>query len=144
MTTIAESTQGLINARPLGRFSRFLRGTTEFVVLVLVVLCPWFIGGRPPFAEFLLSAGVALLLLLWAMYSISVGYVRFPSCTITLFLTGLFLFGVVQIVPLPTGVLGVISPTTSELYQQLLPTVREELPNGIEAPPSNFPSGSTI
>ena len=51
-------------------------------------------------------------------------------CPVVVCLAGLFLFGVLQLVPLPHGVLSRLSPATVRLCDKLLPAQRETLPEG--------------
>src|SRR5262249_48330238 len=123
---------------------RRLRGVMEALVLLLVCLSPWAFGAVEPLHEFLLYAGIAVLLTLWAAVMLLEGRLTWKQSPVALCLAGLFLLAAWQLTPLPGGVLTTISPATAQLYQQLLPAQAEVLPPGVERGPSPFPPGSTL
>jgi O-antigen ligase/tetratricopeptide (TPR) repeat protein len=122
----------------------FLRGAIEVLVLALVCLSPWVLGAVEPGAEFCLFAGVALLLLLWAVRLLVEGPFPWQHCPVALGLAGLVLFGLVQLTPLPAPVLRCLSPRAARLGEDLLPATPEVLPFGEGTVASVFPAGSTL
>src|SRR5438270_774412 len=103
-------------AGPRHRAAAAVRGILEAVVLTLVCAAPWALGAVHPAFEGLLYAGVALVLLLWAASALLEGRLRWRRCPVTVCLAGLFLLGVLQLTPLPRGVLARLSPAAVGLY----------------------------
>src|SRR5947208_2066658 len=77
-----------------------LRGVMEALVLLLVCAAPWPYGSVHPGFEFLLLAGVGLLLLLWGARMVLEGRLVWKKCPVLLCLAGLFVLGVWQVIPL--------------------------------------------
>jgi hypothetical protein len=102
----------------------------EVLVLGMVCASPWVFGAVSPGAMFLLYAGVALLLLLWAARMLLEGEWSWKRCPLDWCLAGLVLLSLVQLTPLPRFILGWLSPGTASLMQQLLPSEGEVLPDG--------------
>jgi O-antigen ligase len=123
---------------------RRVRGAMEALVLLLVCLTPWAFGAVEPLFEFLLYAGVALLLVGWAAVMLLEGRLTWKKSSVALCLAGLFLLAVWQVTPLPRDLLGTLSPATERLYERLLPEQAEVLPSGEERGPIPFPPGSTL
>ena len=119
---------------------RIVRDAMEGLILLLVCLTPWAFGCVHPGFEFLLDAGLALLLLLWAANMLLSGTRPWQFCPVTLCLAGLLLLGLWQLAPLSRPVLGWVSPGTATWYERLLPAVPEELLDGNQ--PTS--AGSTI
>src|SRR4051794_12417698 len=120
-----------------------LRGGMEVVVLALAVLTPWAFGGVDPVFELAIAAGVALLLALWAALAIASGRFTIVRCPVSLMLTLIVAVGVLQLVPLPAGLLGWISPGAGELRDQLYPAQPEQLTPTETAPgPPAWPTVS--
>src|SRR5262249_35218026 len=94
--------------------------------------------------EFLLYAGVAALLVLWAAVMLLQGRFTWKKSSVALCLAGLVLLAVWQLTPLPRNVLATLSPATERLYDQLLPADAEVLPSGEDTAPPPFPPGSTL
>jgi O-antigen ligase/tetratricopeptide (TPR) repeat protein len=123
---------------------RLVRGVMEALVLLLVCLSPWAFGAVEPFLEFLLYAGVAALMVLWAAVMLLQGRFTWQKSSVALCLAGLFLLAVWQLTPLPRNVLAALSPATARLYEQFLPAEAEVLPSGEDTAPVPFPPGSTL
>ncbi|HEX5269840.1 MAG TPA: hypothetical protein VFW33_05100, partial [Gemmataceae bacterium] len=102
------------------RAAAVVGGLMECVVLVLVCGAPWAFGAVHPAFEALLYAGVAALLLLWALRTLLEGRLRWVYCPVAACLAALFLFGAAQVVPLSHGLLARLSPATASLYAELL------------------------
>jgi O-antigen ligase/tetratricopeptide (TPR) repeat protein len=126
------------------RATRVVRGVMEAVLLALVCLSPWVYGAVHPAFTFLLYAGVALLLLLWAVRLLLDGELTWKKCPVALCLAGLFLSAGWQLTPLPPGVLARLASGTAELYQKLLPATPEVLPFGEKRDAVTPPPGSTL
>src|SRR5437868_5587259 len=91
------------------RLSRVLRWGMEGVILLMVALAPWALGSVDPVFEFALDAGIALLLVLWAAKVAVDGQFVWVRCPVTLCLAGLFLWGALQLVPLPDAILSTVA-----------------------------------
>jgi O-antigen ligase/tetratricopeptide (TPR) repeat protein len=120
-----------------------LRGM-EGVLLLLVILSPWCYGAVHPGFEFLLDAGIGVLLLLWAVRMLLEGQLTWKKSPVAVCLAGLFLLGIWQVTPLPRSWLAPLSPATARLYDQLLPAEPEVLSAGVERPSASAPPGSTL
>jgi O-antigen ligase/tetratricopeptide (TPR) repeat protein len=126
------------------RADKWLRAGMEILVLAMVCLAPWGFGAVEPGFEFLLYAGIALLLILWGARIVLEWRFCWKKCPVALCLAGLFLSGVGQIVPLPRSWLDRLCPATARVYDQLLPAQPEVLPLGEARATIQPPPGSTI
>ncbi len=120
-------------AEPTGSGSRrtaagYVGITIEAVVLALVCLAPWGFGATTPKSIFLLSVGVAALLILWGMRALLAGTLVWHKCPVAGCLALMILIGVWQVLPLPGALLRRVSPATARMYDQLLPA-RPERPS---------------
>jgi O-antigen ligase/tetratricopeptide (TPR) repeat protein len=118
-----------------------LQITMEAVLLIMILFSPWAYGSEPAGFEFLLDAGVSLLVVLWGFRMLLEGELAWKKCSVTLCLAGLFLLGAWQLTPLDHGLLSTISPATERLYERLLPATSEQLalgePNHVIPPASS-------
>src|SRR5262245_29768926 len=105
--------------RPL--FPRALRGTSEAVLLALIVLSPWAFGAVHPLAVLGLFAGLALCLLLWAAALLAEGRPPLTVCPVALCLALMVLLGVCQVVPLADSALSAVAPSNAAWWTALLP-----------------------
>ncbi len=129
-------------ARPAA--ARVVRALMEGLVLLLVCLAPWAFGAAEPSGEFCLYAGIAALLGLWAARLLLEGRVHWHRAGVALCLAGVFLIGVVQVLPLSPRALAWLSPSTARLYAELLPAEREQVGPGEPPPPEASRPGRTI
>ncbi len=123
---------------------RILYPVIEGVVLLLVVLSPWAFGSVHPLFEFVLFAGVALVMTLWGLAMLLNGRVAWKRCPVALGLAGLVLFGALQLLPLPPQLLQMLSPETAATCARLLPAQREQLTPSDAAPDSTMPAGRCL
>lgn len=121
-----------------------LRIVVEALVLALVCLSPWAFGSVDAPYEFFLRAGIAALLLLWAIRAVLAGRFAWKTDGVILCLGALGLFGIGQLISLPRPVLAWLSPGTVYLYDQFLPAVPERLPMGEDRPQPRMAAGSSI
>src|SRR5438067_11465026 len=110
-----------------------LRGVAEAVLLALVTFAPWPFASAEPVWECVLTAGVAVLVLLWAVDSALAGRWAIRPDAAAGCLAGLILLSALQLVPLPERVVGAVSPAAVELHHFLRPERAEVLPG--EQPP---------
>ena len=82
------------------RVGRGLRVAMEVVLLALVAASPWMYGAVHPLSEFVLLAGISLLLWLWALRFLVDGQVTWRHCPVLLCLAGLFLLALWQMASL--------------------------------------------
>jgi O-antigen ligase/tetratricopeptide (TPR) repeat protein len=99
----------------------------EAVLLALICWSPWAYGSVHPGFEFLLDAGIAVLLALWAVRMLLEGQITWKKSTVAICLAVLFLLGIWQATPLPRPILAWLSPGTARCYDQLLPQQPERL-----------------
>ncbi len=121
-----------------------LRVTMECVVVALVCLAPWALGAVHAAFEALLYAGIGLLLILWALRVLLDRTLTWRRCPVAAALAGLFLFGVIQLVPLPHALLTRLSPTTTRLCADLIPAEREQLATSGAIPVVNLAAGERL
>jgi O-antigen ligase/tetratricopeptide (TPR) repeat protein len=117
-------------------------------LIPLIVLTPWLCPQRciypntipwgNNFTEVGLQLVFSLLLLgllsVWACTAIYTRRFELRKCPVTLTLAGLFLVGIVQLIPLPRDVLAAVAPNTVELRDRLMPGQAEELPTANPEP----------
>lgn len=124
------------------RWGVLLARGCEGVVLLLICLAPWAFGAVHLYFEFWLVVGVAVVLGLWAMRVLVLGQFTWQRCPVALCLAGLFLLAVVQILPLPLGLLGILAPGAQR--EALFPEQPEELPDGAAWQPTTLSARDTI
>ncbi len=108
----------------------FFSFAMEAVLLGMVSLSPWALGSVDPSAQSWLLAGVALLLILWSLRMLVEWRVSWKTCPVGICISATVLLMAMQLVPLPSSLLGSISPGTSRIYSQLLPLDAEVLQQG--------------
>lgn len=122
---------------PDSPIARALRRGGEGVLLLLAVGPPWAYAALQPKWEFAIAVGVAVLLMLWAGYAVLTRRFRVRADVVAVSLAGLVSWSAVQLVPLPLGVVRVISPGAAAVHETFRPGVRETLPGeGVGQPRS--------
>ena len=90
-----------------------------------------------------LNVGLGLVLALWAARLVVTRRLIFRADAALVALGGLALLSALQLIPIPAGALGLLSPNTLEVNTRLRPDVRERLPgeDGPDVPrPGAFPA----
>jgi O-antigen ligase/tetratricopeptide (TPR) repeat protein len=121
-----------------------VRRSMEAVVLAMVCLSPWAFGAVEPEHEFLLAAGIAVVMLLWGARMLLEGQLSWRKCPVAVCLAAWVFLGLWQVTPLSRDLLSRISPVTARMYDRLLPAQSEVLPFGEAAGVSTPPAGSTL
>jgi O-antigen ligase len=103
------------------------------VLLALATLSAWPFGGADYFWEYVLAAVVALLAGLWAAHAVVTRRFRFQPDLVSVGLAGMVLVSVLQLVPLPLGVVRVLAPGRAALHDALVPARPELLPGEPDA-----------
>ena len=133
------------SSSPPSAYVPYVVTAMEAVLLALVCLSPWPYGSVHPGFEFLLNAGIAVLLALWAVRMLLEGQLTWKKSGVALCLAGLFIIGVWQRTSLPPSVLSwLYSGARSRCYEQLLPQQPEILPNHLTLSAGMTAPGSTI
>ena len=91
------------------------------LLITLIVASPLAMGAVAPWARSAVFSVSLALLLLWGLQAALRGQLRIVRSWIWLFVAAFFAIALVQIIPLPRGALGVISPATIETYGRVLP-----------------------
>jgi S1-C subfamily serine protease len=123
-----------LSLSPPARSVIVTRAVMEAVVLALVVVTPWAMGGVEPLAQLVLALGISLLLVLWLAVTVASGQFKWPACSVALCIAGITLLGFLQLIPMPTAVHRVLSPASLDLRQTLLPHQPELLTSDQVAP----------
>lgn len=110
----------------------------EGIVLLMVVLAPWFFGAVDPIFEYALFAGIALICVLWGVRSVVEQHFLWFSCPVALCLGLMFFIGIFQLVPMPSALLHVASPAAASLNSDLRPIQLEIITEG-EPPTARSP-----
>jgi tetratricopeptide (TPR) repeat protein len=105
-----------------------LRAAAEAMLLALVLVSPWPFGSVEPGWQFVLYAGLAVVTALWVAHTVVTRRLTVRPDAVSACLLGLILLTALQLVPLPVGVVGVISPARAEQHRTLRPEVGEVLP----------------
>ena len=121
-----------------------MQWATEIVVLALVCLSPWPFASVEPEHVFLLDVGVATLMVLWGAAMLLEGKLAWRRSPVLGCLAALVVLGLWQIMLLPEGLLGGISPATARLYHKILPAEPEVLPFGEPRDDPSPTAGSTL
>ena len=119
--------KSLGSIRLLTRSTAAARRAGEFILFALVAGSPWLLAGAEPAFEFVITAGVALLLAVWALHTSLVGRLTLKFDALTLPLAGLAFYATIQLVPLPESVVGVVSPQRLAWHRDLIPAEHELL-----------------
>ncbi len=109
------------------RLASMLGRWIEIIVLVMVAVSPWLFGGVEPIQEWWLFTGLVLALILWGLRILLEGAVVWRPCRVALCTAAIIYVGFCQILPLPTKILGVVSPGTQRTLEFLLPEQPEAL-----------------
>src|SRR5688572_27659068 len=121
-----------------------LRRLLEALVLLLVGVAPWLLAGAEPVCEFLLNVGLLLVLALASGVALLERGYRWAHCPLLLILSLLVVFCLIQLLPLPRGMLSWLAPGTARLYTELLPTQAEVLPQGQAVDQFWPPAGTSL
>ena len=121
---------------------RILRAAIEGILLLMVFAAPWGLGGTHP--KFLLALNVCtgLVLVIWAARAIVTFSLPFRTDSVLFAVCGLALLTALQLLPIPTSALGVVSQNTVETNVRLRPEIGEHLPGEAEVTnprPTSFP-----
>lgn len=116
----------------------------ECVLILMVAVSPWIFGMVQPRFEFWLTVGVSCLVILWGLKSVLTWNVKIANCPITIVLVAMFLFGMIQLIPLPGNLLNTIAPGTAGLYDDLLPEKREVISGSETTLVEQRPVGTTL
>lgn len=119
-----------------------IRLAGETVLLFLVAWAPWPFASVEPAWETVLVGGTVILAALWCAHGFFSGQLNIRPDAITACLVALILLTAIQLVPLPESVIGILSPTSLQLYQQLLPEKQELLPGEVNS--ASRPSWLTL
>jgi O-antigen ligase len=105
--------------------AKLLTAAMEGIVLFLVLFAAWPFGSVHAYFQWVMLAGVGVLLGCWAARAILVGRLLWVACPVTVALAALCLLAIVQVLPLDAGWIGRLSPATAQLYDFLLPAPAE-------------------
>ncbi len=114
--------------------ARWLRTGGEGLLVSLATLSAWPFASVEPFWEHLLTVGVGLLVALWTAHAVLTRRFTFRFDLVSLALAGLLLLTAVQLVPLPLGVVKVVSPGRAEWHESFIPERLERLPGEPDTP----------
>ncbi len=108
--------------------AQIIRAAGQFLLFGLVALTPWPFGSAGHEWEWVPAVGVLTLVGVWAAYIIVTNRFTYHFDAVTFCLMGLVTFTAVQLVPLPIALVRIVSPTTAEWHESLLPASPELLP----------------
>ncbi len=117
------------------RIGRFLRGSIEAILLILVVFAPWAFGSVHPLALAILYSGIGICLLLWCIILLIEGA---PTvlCPVAVTIALMVLLGLWQVTPLPESVLSVLAPGSARQWAFLVPQQPEVIEGHAGANPA--------
>lgn len=121
-----------------------LDGAMEGIILLILVVMPWLLGGTQANHIQLAASGIALVLLLWAIKQVVRWKLTLHFCWVSITLVILFLVSSLYLVPLPRSALQSISSETAKLYEALLPAQQEQPMIRDRQETLPFPTGSTL
>jgi O-antigen ligase/tetratricopeptide (TPR) repeat protein len=98
----------------------------EGTVLLMAAAAPWMFGSVHPLSELLLTAGLAVILLFWAVRLAATGGPLWSPGLVGIGLGLLCVLAMVQLMPLSDGMLRAMAPGTAGLYDQLQPATSAE------------------
>ena len=107
--------------------TRILRMIGEAVLYFILVFSPWAYGGVDPEWQLAIAAMVGLLTLLWLARCACYRRLTIRPDGVTLGLGGLLCLTAFQLVPLPIGIVSILSPARAEAYRALVPETLERI-----------------
>lgn len=107
--------------------TRILRLIGEAVLYFILVLSPWAFGGVDPEWQFVLALAVGLLTILWLVRCACYRRLTIRPDGVTLGVGGLLCLTAFQLVPLPIGIVSILSPARAESYRALVPEMLERI-----------------
>ena len=110
---------------PTSPASRSVRAAGEALLFVVVAVAAWPFGSVDPLHEFFLSLAVLALAGLWVAHTVLTGRFVFRPDVASLALAGLVAWTSFQLLPLPEGVVAVVSPGRADWHRTLLPATEE-------------------
>lgn len=125
-------------------FESILDGAMEGIILLILVVMPWLLGGTQDNHIQLAGSGIAVVLLLWAIKQVVRWKLTLHFCWVSITLVILFLVSSLYLLPLPRSTLQSISPETAKLYEALLPAQQEQPMIRDREETLPFPTGSTL
>lgn len=118
--------------------TRILRLVGEAVLYFILILSPWVFGGVDPEWQFVIAAAVGVLTLLWLARCACYRRLTIRPDGVTLALGGLLCLTAFQLVPLPIGIVSILSPARANDFRLLVPETLEKI--GTEQVAANRPS----
>src|SRR5262245_32499829 len=106
---------------------RWCQAAQEGLLLTMVAAAPWAFACAEPQHHAALLGGVAIFTLLAGIRVLLAPGPAWRGCIFTTLLGAIFLLTALQLVPLPSRVLRIVSPKSLELYTDLLPSQPEIL-----------------
>ena len=121
--------------------ARAVRAAGEVSLMLLAFGTAWPFGSVEEFWESVATAGIALLIVLWAIHAILTRRLRLRFDAPAFILCGLILLSGAQLIPLPRGIIRVVSPSTVMWREAMLPELGELLPGetASAARPTSYP-----
>jgi len=98
--------------------ARVLDGMALAVLLLTIFLAPLPIGSETPWAQSLVFIAVAVAAMLWLAAGVVRGSLRVPRSYALIFVLLFIVIGLIQILPLQSGVLEALSPNTAAMREQ--------------------------
>jgi len=113
---------------PAVRTVQTVRTAGVVLLLALVALSPWPFGSANPSGQFAVAVTILILVGLWTAHAILARRLRYRSDAVAVCLLGLVIVAALQLLPLPGGVMRLLSPTAVEWNRALVPETPELLP----------------
>ena len=107
--------------------TRYLRVGGEALLYLILCISPWAFGGVEPSWQFAVALGVGLLTCLWLTRCLIYRRITIRPDGVTLGLGTLLCLSVVQLIPLPVGLVAVLSPARAEAHRTLVPETLERI-----------------
>src|SRR5262245_34150937 len=123
--------------------TRLLRTAGEAVLFLTLFGGVWAFAGDLPEWEFVLAVGVALLTGIWITRCVIYRRLSLRPDFVSVGLSGLILISAVQLIPLPVGLVSVISTGAAHAHRQFRPA-QDEVIDQEQGPPAARPSFVTL
>lgn len=115
--------------------ARGLRWAGEAALALIAFGSAWPFGSVDSFWESVATAGVSVLMILWAAYAAVTRSLNIRFDWPTGLLAGLILVSGFQLIPLPKLVVGALSPSAIRIHEQYRPAFAERMPGEAAAVP---------
>ncbi|MGL6072517.1 MAG: O-antigen ligase family protein [Fimbriiglobus sp.] len=109
---------------------RLIRTLGEGTAIAIACASPWLYACNEPAFELFLSLAALILVGLWSAHAASTQEFQFRPDVVSVGLAAVVIWSLLQLIPLPEAIVGIISPTRLDWHRDLIPATTETIPGG--------------